>query len=129
MLSLPSVKEIATSRPDLFAFRITGEVSREDMTAMADYMNQIFDAHAEKVDMLMIFDPYKGAEDGASLSWDSIKSRMRSVTNVNRYVVVGAPESAQSMIVVMDTFIPVKAETFEIEAEAWVSLNARTAVA
>lgn len=123
MLTLPSVTEVATSRPDLHAFRITAEVSREDMTAMAEYMNEVFD-RTEKVDMLMIFDRYEGAEAGASLGWESIKSRFRSVSNVGRYVVVGAPDAAENMIEIMDHLIPVEAETFDEELAAWRSLNA-----
>ena len=124
MLTLPSLTQIATSRPDLFAFRITGEVSREDMTAMAEYMNDIFDRHEDKVDMLMIFDRYEGAETGASLSWESLKSRFRSATNVGRYIVVGAPDAAEGMIEIMDHLIPVKAETFDEEIAAWRALDA-----
>lgn len=124
MFSCPSIIQIKTSRPDLFAFRITAEVSREDMTDMAEYMNEIFDKHEDKVDMLMIFDRYEGAEAGASLSWESVKSRFRSVSNVARYIVVGAPDAAEGMIEIMDHLIPVKAETFDDEAAAWRELGA-----
>ncbi|MGB5865938.1 MAG: STAS/SEC14 domain-containing protein [Sulfitobacter sp.] len=124
MFTSKSMIEIKTSREDLFAFRIVAEVSREDMTGMAEYMNGIFDTHEEKVDMLMIFDRYKGAEAGASIGWESLKSRFRSVSNVGRYIVVGVPEAAERMIEVMDHLIPVKAETFDDEAAAWRELGA-----
>ena len=124
MLTLPSLTQVATSRDDLYAFRITGEVSRDDMAAMAEYMNEVFDAHADKVDMLMIFDRYDGAEPGASWSWEALKSRFRAVTNVNRYVVVGAPEAAESVIEAMGALIPVEAETFDEEFAAWRALDA-----
>lgn len=128
MLTLPSITQIATSRKDLYAFRITAEVSREDMTAMAEYMNRVFD-QTEKVDMLMIFDRYKGAETGASLSWEALKSRFRSATNVGRYVVVGAPDGAETLIDVMNAIIPVEAETFHEEFAAWRSLDAEAVAA
>jgi hypothetical protein len=128
MLTLPSITQIATSRKDLYAFRITAEVSREDMTAMAEYMNRVFD-QTEKVDMLMIFDRYKGAETGASLSWEALKSRFRSATNVGRYVVVGAPDGAETLIDVMNAIIPVEAETFDEEFAAWRSLDAEAVAA
>ena len=128
MLTLPSITQIATSRDDLYAFRITAEVSREDMTAMAEYMNRVFD-QTEKVDMLMIFDRYEGAETGASLSWEALKSRFRSVSNVGRYVVVGAPDGAETLIDVMNAIIPVEAETFDEEFAAWRSLDAEAVAA
>jgi len=124
MLNTTSIIQIATTRPDLYAFRIVAEVSREDMTAMATYINDAFDAHEKKIDMLMIFDRYEGAEAGASLGWESIKSRFRSISNVNRYIVVGAPDAAEGMIEIMDHLIPVKAETFDEEAAAWRELGA-----
>lgn len=124
MFSCPSILQIPTTRDDLFAFRITAEVSREDMADMADYMNDIFDAHDDKVDMLMIFDRYEGAEMGATLNWESLKSRFRSVSNVRRYIVVGAPDQAERVIAVMDHLIPVEAETFDTEEAAWRELGA-----
>jgi hypothetical protein len=124
MFTCPSIVQINTTRLDLFAFRITAEVSRDDMTAMAEYMNEIFSTHEEKVDMLMIFDRYEGAEAGASLSWESLKSRFRSVTNVGRYIVVGAPDAVEGMIEIMDHLIPVDAETFDTEEAAWRELGA-----
>ncbi len=123
MLKLPSITEVETSRADLFAFRIDGEVSRDDMSAMADYMNDVFDRF-EQIDMLMIFDRYEGAEAGASLSWEALKSRFRSLSKVGRYLVVGAPERAAELIEIMDNLIPVKAETYDDEAAAWRALGA-----
>jgi hypothetical protein len=123
MLTLPSVVEVATSREDLFAFRITNEVSREDMAALAEHVNDIFDDH-EKVDLLMIFDRYDGAESLAGFDWESIKSRFRSLFKVDRYVVVGVPESAQTLIEAMGSIIPVEAETFDEELAAWRALDA-----
>ena len=123
MLTLPSVVEVATSREDLFAFRITKEVTHDDMTALAEYVNGIFDSH-DSVDLMMIFDRYDGAEAGASLSWEALKSRFRSLVKVNRYVVVGVPESAAALIEAMGTLIPVKAETYDEELAAWRALDA-----
>jgi hypothetical protein len=123
MLNTSSIIQIRTSRPDLYAFRINGQVSRDDMNAMAEVMNEAFSAK-EKVDMLLIFDRYDGAETGASFGWESIKSRFRSVSNVNRYVVVGAPDAADSMIKTMGSILPVDAETYDTEEPAWRSLQA-----
>ncbi len=125
MLSTPSVIQIPTDRPDVFAFSIVAEVSRDDMAAMAAYMNDQFDA-LDKVDMLLIFDRYDGSEAGASLGWEAVKSRFRSLSNVRKYVVVGAPDAAASMIEGMGAIIPVKAETYsrEEEAAAWRSIGA-----
>ncbi|MEW9918103.1 STAS/SEC14 domain-containing protein [Marimonas sp. MJW-29] len=128
MLTLRSITQIATSRADLYAFRVTAEVSREDMTAMAEYMNRVFDKK-DGVDMLLIFDRYDGAETGATLSWEGLKSRLRAVANVNRYVVVGAPESAEALIEAMGALIPVEAQTYDEEFAAWRALDAEAVAA
>ncbi|MFL4469505.1 STAS/SEC14 domain-containing protein [Tateyamaria armeniaca] len=129
MLKTQGITQIATDRTDLFAFRISGKITDDAMEDMAEYMNDVFDAHAEKVDMLMIFDHFDGSEFGASWDWDVIKSRFKAISNVDRYVVVGAPDNAEKMIRFMDSILPVKAETFDDEAVAWRSLQAQATAA
>ncbi|WP_299287752.1 STAS/SEC14 domain-containing protein [uncultured Tateyamaria sp.] len=129
MLNTQSITQLTTDRADLYAFRISGEVNRDDMEQMAEVMNAAFDAHDDKIDMLMIFDPYKGSETGASLSWEAVKSRFKAITNVNRYAVVGAPDKANKMIDFMDQLMPVKAETFANEPDAWRALQRQTSAA
>ena len=129
MLNTQSITQLTTDRADLYAFRISGEVNRDDMEQMAEVMNAAFDAHDDKIDMLMIFDPYKGSETGASLSWEAVKSRFKAITHVNRYAVVGAPDKANKMIDFMDQLMPVKAETFANEPDAWRALQTQTSAA
>ena len=129
MFNTPGITQIATDRPDLYAFRISGKISDDAMEDMAEHMNAVFDAHKDKVDMLMIFDNFEGTEFGASWDWDVIKSRFRALSHVDRYVVVNAPGSADKMIDIMDRILPVQAETFDDEALAWQSLQARAVAA
>ena len=124
-----AVRRIPTDRPDLYAFEIAGEVSSADQEAMADTMNAAFDAHEDKVDMLLVFRGYEGAETGSTLDVDVLKSRLRSIAKVNRYVVVGAPSAANSMIETMGKLMPVESHTFGIDelGAAWTLLGARPA--
>ncbi|MEL6450329.1 MAG: STAS/SEC14 domain-containing protein [Pseudomonadota bacterium] len=123
MLNTPSTKQVKSARPDLFAFRIVDAVQAEDMEAMARVMNAAFDTHADKVDMLLIFDSAKGSEAGAGLRWETLKSQVKSLSHVNRYVVVGAPDRAAQLVEAMNTVLPVKAEAFDNEVAAWRSLG------
>ena len=41
MLQLPSLIQVAASRDDLYVFRITGEVSADDMTELAAAMTAL----------------------------------------------------------------------------------------
>ena len=129
MLTTSAIRELPSPRPDLFAFAITGTVTRDDMAAMGARMVEAFDATPDKVDMLLIFEGYEGAEPLAGLSWPAIRSRAESLWEVNRYVVAGAPEAAASMIEAMDKVIPVKAETFDTAQAAWDALGGRPSAA
>ena len=124
-----AVRRLPTDRPDLYAFEIAGEVTAADQEAMADAMNAAFDAHEDKVDMLLVFRDYEGAETGSMLDVDVLKSRLRSIARVNRYVVVGAPEAANTMIETMGRLMPVESHTFPIAelGAAWALLGARPA--
>jgi len=122
-----SVTRIDTTRDDLYAFEITGQVTDAAMERMAKTMNEAFDRHQEKVDMLLIFRAFEGSEPGATFDIDVIASRLRSLTNVARYCVVGAPDSANTMIETMAKLMPVEAHTFalhELDA-AWTLLGAQ----
>jgi hypothetical protein len=119
-----------TTRENLLAFRITGKVTKEDMHHMAEMANAAFDRF-ETVDMLLIFDNFDGEETGALFDLEGIKAQFRAILNVGRYVVVGAPESARTLIEGMGAILPLKAMTFDKGEEelAWVELEARPATA
>jgi len=122
-----TVTRIATTRSDLYAFRIDGEVGSDEMERMAETMNEAFDKHDGKVDMLMIFEFFNGSETGSLLDGDVIASRFRSITNVDRYVVVGAPDQARSLIETMGKLMPVEPVTYPLERldDAWRLLDAQ----
>jgi len=122
-----TVTRIATTRADLYAFRISGEVGAEDMERMSETMNEAFDKHEDKVDMLMVFEPFAGSESGSLLDGDVIASRLRSITHVDRYVVVGAPQKANAMIEAMGKLMPVEPVTYPLERldDAWRLLDAQ----
>ena len=124
MLETASIRELPARRPRLHAFRITGTVTREDMAAMGRRMVDAFEASDEKVDMLLIFDGYEGAEGLAGMSWPAVRSRTEALWAVDRYVVAGAPDAAAQMIEAMDKVMPVRAETCDTEAQAWAALGA-----
>jgi hypothetical protein len=119
MLMTPTIREIATPSPTLFAFRISGTVTRADMAAMGERMVEAFDARPDKVDMLLIFDGYEGAEPLAGFSWPALRSRVESLWEVDRYVTAGAPDAASEMIEAMGKVIPVEARAFDDEDAAW----------
>jgi len=121
-----SIEQIPTSEPSVYAFAISGELSDADVKSMATTMNTAFEVHDE-VNMLLLFDNYQGSEAGAGANADTMKAQWKALSNVNRYAVVGAPNSAETMISMMDKIIPVDAETFESSRvdQAWAFVGAR----
>jgi len=111
---MDTVRRITLDKPDVYAFEIMGKISSDAMEAMAKIMNDAFDKHDEKIDMMLVFIDFDGSESGALLDGDVISSRFRSLTNVDKYVVVGAPQSASTMLEMFGKLIPVDARTYEL---------------
>lgn len=123
-----TVRRIAATDPATFAFEIDGEVTAAEMEGMADVMNAAFDTH-DTVNMLLIFRRYEGSEAAAGFDWSSIRSRFRALAKVDKYVTVGAPDAAETMIETMATVMPIEARTFDLDEidAAWAYVGARPA--
>ncbi len=121
-----TIVQIPTTSPDVYAFRIRGKVTAEDMHAMAETMNAVFDS-GRTVSMLLHFDAFDGTEAGAMFDVENLKSRFRSLAHVDKYAVIGAPKIAAAMVDLMDKVIPVDARSFDqAEAtDAWAFVGAR----
>ncbi len=130
MLTTNTIRQIAVTSPDVYAFRIRGEVAADDLQAMAETMNDAFDVQPT-VSMLLIFDQYIGVETGAGFDLETLTSQFRSLAKVDKYAVVGAPRIASIMINVMDKVIPTDARTFESAEEplAWEFIGAQPVAA
>ncbi len=134
MLTTPTVQQIPSTSPLVHAFRVTGTVTSEDMEAMARHMNAAFEAVDDtaaegEIGMLLIFEAFEGREMGAAMNAETMKAQFKSLSQVAKYAVVGAPDAAESMIGVMDRVIPVDARTFDAgdEAAAWAWVGATPA--
>lgn len=123
---MTAVLHTPTTRDDLVAFRVTAKVSKDDMHEMAERTNAAFDRH-DTVDMLIVFERFEGQDTGAMFDGEAMKAQFRSLAKVGRYVVVGAPDSARSLIETMGSVLPVKAITYDSgdEEKAWDELGAR----
>jgi hypothetical protein len=120
---------IPTTKPTVLAFEFTDTVRSEDLDALAATVERAFDRH-DSVSLLLIFREWDGVEVSGTLDPDVVRTQFRSLTNVDRYAVVGAPSAARAMIELTDPLIPVDAETFDRDEEdaAWAFVEARPAV-
>ena len=122
-----SVTQIPTDKQDVYAFRITGHVEDDDMEAMAEFMNKVFDAASGKVDMLLDLGGMTGRDLDAMFDGDVLKAQLRSWSSVGRYAVIAAPERAATMIEWADKVIPVEARAFDAKDAdaAWSFVGTR----
>ena len=118
MLTTANIEEFDTGLPRTFSFRIHDEVTKDDMEAMSNRMNEAFDRDDGKVDMLLVFRTNKTSETGAGLSGEAMKAQGRSLSNVRNYVVANAPGQAGGIVESMGKVMPVEAKSFETEDEA-----------
>lgn len=125
MLTTPTVRQIGTDQPAVYAFRISGAVRPADMSAMARVVNEAFDVHP-RLSMLLVLEDYDLGDAVRSLTPEVLKSGIRAVAHVDRYAVVGAPAAAAAMIGLLNPLIPTEARTFgpAQESEAWTFVGA-----
>ena len=116
-----AVQQIPTASESVYAFRITGHVDDDTSEELAEYMNAAFDQHDDKVDMPLDLTAFTGSDWDSMLDGDVLKSRFRSLSEVGKYAVIGAPDRAAKMIGLMDKIIPVEAKAFDAadSAAAW----------
>lgn len=124
MFQSPAIREFDPGLPGVAAFRITARVTRDDMAALSDHMLGLFDRQGE-IDMLLSFLTDDTATPGASLSVAALKAQVQSLSHVRNYAVAGAPAWAATMIETMGRLIPVRAQTFDSEAQALAWLGAQ----
>ncbi|MEL7231394.1 MAG: STAS/SEC14 domain-containing protein, partial [Pseudomonadota bacterium] len=89
-----------------------GHVDDDDVEAMAEFMNDTFDKPG-KVSMLLDLTAMTGRDLDAVFDGEVLKAQFRAWKEVEKYAVIGAPESAARMIGWMDKVIPVEARAFE----------------
>lgn len=129
MLHTPSIQEIPSTRPDLLAFRVTGTVTRDAFAAMGERVLDVFEGREGRIDMLLHFDAFEGAEAFAGFSAPAIASRLRALARVGAYVVAEAPAAAAGMIEALGTVLPVDTQAFDDVRDAWAFLDADPAPA
>lgn len=118
-----SVIQREAPRPDLVAFEIRDKITKPDIEWMSALTDRAMQAHGT-IDMLLIMANYEGSELGATFDGYATSVKVRSVTHIRHYVVVGAPAFAEAMIKLSGVVLPVETKTFDLAEEnaAWAYL-------
>lgn len=117
MLTTSHITQIETTDRRVYAFRIAGGVTSEEMADIAEVMNAAFDRD-ETVSMLVLLHGFDASDAAAGLSLRSLEAQFRSLAHVERYGVVGAPAFAAAMIEAFGKIGPIEARTFDPDEEA-----------
>ena len=125
MTTIHGVVPIPTDHDHVRAFDVTGDLDATGMGEMAEILNTAFDTHDGKINVLLRFKDFETSDAGVGTTFSAIKAQLRSLTHVDRYAVVGAPQAAENMINFFNHIIPVEARTFEADQEqaAWDFVN------
>lgn len=125
MTTIHGVVPIPTDHAHVYAFDITGNLDATGMGQMGEMLNHAFDQHPGKVNVLLRFKHFETSDAGVGTTLSAMKAQLRSLTHVQRYAVVGAPQAADNMISFFNHIIPVDARTFPADQEqaAWSFVN------
>jgi len=125
MTTLHGVIPLPTDHPYVFAFRITQDLDADGMAEIAQMLNTAFDQHRGKVNVLLIFEGFALSDAGVGFKFSSMKAKLRSLANIHRYAVVGAPKAAARMVDFFGHIIPVQARSFAADdaQAAWDFVN------
>jgi len=106
------ISRVPTPEAHLLAFEVVGTIDKGAIRSMAEQVMAAFDTVGD-IDLLILMDRFEGMTAGAALDPANLLSQARSLSNVRKYGVVGAPAMAATMIELFDKVIPVDAKTFE----------------
>ncbi len=119
------ISEIPSSKPNVFAFRLSGELSKDDLVSMAETMLNAFEQHPS-INMLLVFDDYEGTQIAAGMHGSVLKAQLKGVSKVDKYAVVGAPGVAEKIVELSDVIMPVASASFSADelGKAWAFVGA-----
>ncbi|MFN3314588.1 MAG: STAS/SEC14 domain-containing protein, partial [Hyphomonas sp.] len=114
------IMRVHTERSDLLVFEIVEKIRTEDMAWMVEQVSLAFEK-TDHIDLMLIMTNFKGVEAGAMLRPDAMGVTVKSLWNVRKYCVAGAPSWARAMIEIFKWVTPVDEKTFSLSEldEAW----------
>ena len=123
------LRRIATSRPDAFAFEVSGHMGRDEIEAVVAELDGAFDAHPDGVDLLARIRAFPGFDVGALRSSELWRMKARSLDRVRRYAIVGGPGWLSGTATFLGHFLEPDIRYFEADEEerAWEWIGAEPA--
>ena len=123
----PGIRRIPTDRHDAFAFEVDGHVGDAAMRAVIEEIGAAFDAHPDGIDLLArirVLPGFDVSTLGSKALW---QTKLRSLSRVRRYAIVGGPDWVASTATFLGRFLEPEIRHFAPDEEdrAWAWLDAR----
>jgi hypothetical protein len=120
MSTPPKIHRVPTTDPKVYAFRLERGFDGDDLDGVAETLDAAFDAEG-KINMILLLDEMSTSDAAGNFSLASARTQARALSHVDRYAVVGAPDTAEKMIAAFDSVSSIEAKTFarSDEAAAW----------
>ncbi|MBW8635843.1 STAS/SEC14 domain-containing protein [Hoeflea sp. WL0058] len=119
-----AVRRLPTDREDVFAYEVNGHVSTGELDDISLELDKAY-RRFDRINLLVRLHAWNGVDWTSAFSETSFIGRMRALSHVDRYAVVGGP----SWIALAITFCP---QLFNMEVrhfdeadadEAWAWVN------
>jgi len=115
-----SVHMIATTKPNVIAFEVNGQIRSADMRRLISSTREALDAH-ERLRVLVRVVSFDGVSLDALREEGLVSIKMRGWDQVDRYALIGGPSWMQMVASWVAPFVRAEIRHFEIarEDEAW----------
>lgn len=116
---------LQTTSENVFAYEIDGRVTEQDIKDAVEELKSKLSG-SEKINILVRMKNFKGFDLAALLNDDLYRVKYRSLSQVERYAVVGAPTWMRNLLELIDPALKLKIQVFDAEDEnaAWQWIGA-----
>ncbi len=125
----PSLRLIHTTSEHVFAYEVDGPIGEKDIETAAKGLKDAFQGD-RRINVLGRMKNWSGFDLFAVLNDDLFKMKYKSLSNVERYAVVGPKPWMRNFLELIDPLISPKIKIFDAaeESEAWEWVGAQQAL-
>ena len=115
-----ALTHLKTKRDDVYAFKIDGHMTRDDVEGMFQTLEQAYEKH-DKINLLIHIDHYEGFDWHLFLSEKTYQGKLHAMRHIHRYALVGGPAWAATATAFFNPMFRIEVRHFEEEHEdqAW----------
>jgi len=119
------ITRIKSNKQNVLAFSLEGKLNANQVRAMADVMNEMFDCYGE-IRLLLFINAHEGQDLSAMLDPKLLLVKIKEFASLEKFAVVGASDISDITIETFSGILSMDAETFEAsqKEKAWEFIGA-----